>query len=490
MLSKSSVIIGTNLSEIMVDRGIRLVPKHLTLVKELNTAINGNLMCNKQVISTKDDIPYYLEAASTGWEEVVKGVTNYVSGSHDSFMDNYIIDISKLVSGHVNFARTVVNKEINLLKEELQVGLSSYKYKEPEDFFSVNYFKLPEIYSSYIVNNEISDYTGKERDTYFENMNLRKLTDKGFELDKCLLTGDSDQDSTIVTWLAGVGKEKAIGYIVNYIPEYNLSVDQLLDYSLVNYLFYRNLTEKVDLDLGYTIATLRSIASGNRDYFGTKLAVVLELYNKDIRNGRILSSNTDINFSYFNTEPLAITVYEENFRRLAEAGLNIEVVFGYISSGSGGNDITVEQLVQNGSEYIRKWANTRSLYLISISNNRLDIFKQILSSVFMNSLTRSDMNEDELGYLNEHSGFLDETRKLATAYIDRLHVSDIDDVCTIALELVAKIRYRFTDSYTLLKNMSEILKMSDDVEPLEAALYATCNYIVDFLMNQVDVMNT
>ena len=489
MLSKSSVVIGTNLSEIMVDRGIRLVPKRLTLVNELNTAINGKLGFKNPSTATRDYIPYYLEVASTGDEEVVRGVTNYVSSSHDSFMDNYIADISKLVSGHVSFARTVVNKEINLLKEELQSGLSSYRYKEPEDFFSVNYFKLSEIYSSYIVSNEVSDYAGREKDTYFENMSLRKLTDEGFELDKYLLTGDSEQDSVITAWLAGVGNEKAIGYIVNYIPEYNLSVDQLLDYSLVNYLFYRNLTEKVDLDLGYTISTLRSIASGNRDYFGSKLAIVLELYNKDIRNGRILSSNTDINFSYFNTEPLTITVYEENFRKLAEAGLNIEVVFGYISSGSGGNDITVEQLIQSGAEYIQKWTNTRSLYLISINNNRLDVFKQILSSVFMNSLTRSEMNEDELGYLNEHSGYMDETRKLASAYIDQLHVSDIDDVCTITLDLVAKIRYRFTDSYTLLKNMSEILKMSDDVEPLEAALYATCNYIVDFLMDQVDVVN-
>lgn len=489
MLCKSSVIIGTNLSEIMVDRGIRLVPKHLTLVSELNTAIIGKLGFKKPSAGSGDGIPYYLEESSKGEEEVVKGVTNYVSSSHDSYMDNYIADISKLVSGHVSFARTVVNKEINLLKEELQAGLSSYKYKEPEDFFSVNYFKLPEIYSSYLVSNEISGYAGSEKELFFENMTLRKLTEEGFELDKYLLTGDSEQDSFITAWLAGVGIEKAIGYIVNYIPEYTLSVDQLLDYSLVNYLFYRNLTEKVDLDLGYTIATLRSIASGNRDYFGTKLAIVLELYNKDIRNGRILSSNTDINFSYFNTEPLAITVYEENFHKLAEASLNIEVVFGYISSGSGGNEVTVDQLIQSGTEYIQKWANTRSLYLISINNNRLNIFKQILSSVFMNSLTRSEMNEDELGYLNEHSGFVDETRKLASAYIDQLHVSDIDDVCKITLELVAKIRYRFTDSYTLLNNMSEILKMSDDVEPLEAALYATCNYIVDFLMGQVDVVN-
>ena len=204
MLSKSSVVIGTNLSEIMVDRGIRLVPKRLTLVNELNTAINGRRLIflsklgfKKPSTATRDGIPYYLELASTGEEEVVRGVTNYVSSSHDSFMDNYIADISKLVSGHVSFARTVVNKEINLLKEELQSGLSSYRYKEPEDFFSVNYFKLPEIYSSYIVSNEVSDYAGREKDTYFENMSLRKLTDEGFELDKYLLTGDSEQDSVI-----------------------------------------------------------------------------------------------------------------------------------------------------------------------------------------------------------------------------------------------------------------------------------------------------
>jgi len=36
--------------------------------------------------------------------------------------------------------------------------------------------------------------------------------------------------------------------------------------------------------------------------------------------------------------------------------------------------------------------------------------------------------------------------------------------------------------------MNEILKMDDKIEPMEAALYASINYVTDYLLEQVDTV--
>lgn len=490
MLSNSSVVVAGNLSEILTDRGLVLVPKTNTLVAQLSNAVSGGLLSTVagMVDADRDMVAARLVAASTGPEEVHRGQKIYQNSSHDTYMDNYVQDLSTLVSGYISFARSVVNKEVTRLKETLQDGLSNYKYKEPEEFFNVSYFKLNDVFSSYLVTSEVGSYQGSSSKFFFEPMTLGKLRDEGFELGKYLLTGDAEQDQYIVQWLAGIGENRAKSYLLDSTAVYAMTTDEMLDYALVGYLFYRNLTQKADLDLGYTATTLRSKASGNRDYFGNQLAVALELYRKDIRNGRLLSSNTQFAFSYFNDKPLQVKVYEENFRKLVEAGLNIEVVFGYIASASGGNDITVDELIQDGPSYLSKWGNTRSLYLLSVNSNRLNIFKQILTQTFEASLARDAENADEKEFLAQHAGFVEETRKLGVAYIEQLHTSDIDDLDRIALELVAKIRYRFTNSYFILREMQEILEMDDDIEPSQAALYATIRYITDFLLEHVDVV--
>ena len=484
MLSNSSVVIGTNLAEICVDRNLRLVPKQLTLLNELNAAINNNLFTT---VNSRDFIEPAIVMASSGVENEQRGIKSYIQSTHDTIMDGYIDDLSKLVTNYISFARNVVNKEVNTVKESLEAALANYKYKEPEDFFNVTYFKLHDVYNSYIVQNEIGGYKDSSGKFVFESMGLNKITEESFDLAKYILTGDEEQDALIQGWFSNLGKEKATGFITENIPEYSLSTDALLDYSMINYLFYRNLVEKNDLDLGLTAIQLRTKATSNRDYFGNKLGVALELYRKDIRIGKMLSSSSDTSFSYFNANPLNITVYEENFAKLAEGGANIEVLFGFIAT-SNTNDVTVDELLAAKENYAQKWANTRSLYMISLNNNRLNIFKQILREVFDANINKTELTEEEQGFLNEHPKFMDESKELGYAYIDQLHVSDIDDLDTIALELIGRIRYRFTNAYFILREMKENLAMSENMEPLEAALYATVKYITDYLVDQTDIV--
>lgn len=482
MLSQSSVVIGTNLAEIAVTNGIRLVPKQSTLLQELCASISNNIFSK---IEKREYIEPSLLQAASGTDIMVNKMKTYTQSSHDILMDNYQIDLSNIVANHIAFARGVVNKQINLLKEKIQQGLSDYKFKEAEDFFNISYFKPADVFSSYLIENEISSYKGSTSKFFFDPVNLDKLDKEEFDLGTYILTGDEEQDVYISTWFNAKGKDRMFSYLTENIPEYSLSVHNLMDYALINYLFYRNLLNRADLDLGYSSVQLKSKCVANRDYFGNKLNVALESYRRDIANGRILTTDSETAFSYFNDKPLSITVYEENFAKLVEAGCSIEVLFGFISSENK-NNITVDELIANKENYISKWNTVRNLYVISMNNSKIDIFRQIAYRKFDESI--AELTEEEKEVSNNSSQFVQETRDLAYKFIDSIQLSDIDDLDRICLELVAKIRFRFSNAYFILNEMTEIMKISDDITPMEAALYASVKYVTDFLIEQAEVV--
>ena len=298
MLSNSSVMLGMNLASIVTDQGIKLVPKGNTLIAELNKAIDGNMLMSDYL--SEDSINHSVLSASTGLYVTNRGEKSYQQSSHDTFMDNYVEDLAQLVSGYISFARSVVNKECVTLKETLFSALENYKHKDPEEFFSVSYIKLHDVFTSPVIGSEVLGYQNNTKNFQMEVMNLGVVREQEFSVAKYLLTGDSEQDAIIQDWMGVIGEARAKNYMTEAVKEFYLSTDELLNYSLVGYMFYRNLTERLDLDLGYTAATLRTRSAANRDYFGTKLAVALELYQKDIRNGKVFTATTEFAFSYFN----------------------------------------------------------------------------------------------------------------------------------------------------------------------------------------------
>jgi hypothetical protein len=126
------------------------------------------------------------------------------------------------------------------------------------------------------------------------------------------------------------------------------------------------------------------------------------------------------------------------------------------------------------------------MYLVYLNNSRLDIFKQIVTQKFEESLNELTDAEKEDGFSSAE--YMEATKQMASDYIKNIQLSEIDNIDLIALELVAKIRFRFSNAYFILKEMHEIMQMNNEMQPLEAALYATIKYVADFLIEQVDTI--
>jgi len=481
MLNSSSVVISTNLAEIFTNNGISIISKQGTLLNELSSSIFNNVFSE---INSKDIIPDIIKNASLGQEVITKNIKSYNISTHDALMDNYIEDLKNILNNHISFARNVVNKEISSLREKVTINLENYKYKDPEDFFKVTYYSLPEVFTSYFISDEINNYSSSNK-YFYEKLNLNSILSSEFNLLEYILIGNEEEDNLIKKWFNELTTEKALSYIVNNIPEYSLSIPNLLDYSLINYLFYRNLTIKADINTGDSSVSLKSKSAANRDYFGFKVYNALESYKREIRNECILTTNSDMNFSYLNENSLNITIYEENFAKVVESGVNIEVLFGYICSSNNPN-VTIKNLIENKDKYISLWNNTRSLYLLYLNNNKINIFKQILRTEFENSL--NNLTENELEVHNGDTNKLLTIKQEANKYIDKLLIDDIEDLEAICLDLVAGMRFSFSSAYFILKEMKSILSLNENMEPIEAALLASIKYITDFLLDQIEII--
>ena len=491
MLSNISATYGKNLAEHFVSKNIQLVPKQATLLQELCSAIHNNMFKPSyqegcpvmDQNSYNEQIPLMVTQCSAGATIETKGIKSYSESDHDTFMDQYIETLSTIVSNHVAFTRNVVNKDITKLREKLQETFTQYKPKEAEDFFEVCYYQLSDIFKSSLMDNEVKVYADSSKKYYDEVVKLSNIAFTSFDLLGYILTGDEELDGFIRAWFAQMTPDKATYYILNKINEFTLPLTEALDYSLVNFLFYRNLMNKGDLNLGYSSIDLKSVSMTNMDFYGRMVHTLLEQYHRELRNGNLIASTGNLSFSFFNKDALKIVIYEDTFNQFVEKEGNIEVIFGYISKFSN-RDLTVEKAVKDKTSLLSSWNAVRSVYTIEMSSKRIDTFKFMLRQAFESIYKESLEQIEEEQFKSEL--FITETNKLVNSYIDSLELSDIDCLDKVLLNIVAKIQYRYTNAFEILNEMDEILKVSENITPMEASLFSVIKYLTNYLLEQLE----
>jgi len=481
MLSKTSTDISVNYFKPLADNNIKLVPKQGSIIQDLSESILSNLYSK---VTTTDIIPYVLETASTGMYSKDQEEVSYKASTHDSKMDNYIEELSTVLSNHTSFVRNVVNKELQEFVTKVKKRIDSYTIREIIDFFEIKYYKLPELVLGDVIRDELNDYEGDDPNKYFFTfINLSVIKHDDFDLLDRLKTGYEEEDKLIFNWYNEVGKEKIVKYLTEEISDFSLGIDSFIDYSLANYLFYRKLAIFADLDVSLTSVQLKSAAASNRDYFGKKTISGIKEYESAIRNGVLLTTDSEVNFSYYNENLLHLTILEESFNNLAEKGGTIDLILSYVANETN-SDVTVDKLIKNKEDYINKWNTIKSLYYSYINSTKLDFYK----TIFKESLDEHRTDAEKEIMSKDHT-FNKETLDMQYDYINNLTFEDnIEDIEQVALHIIAKIRFRFTSAYYILSTMRSLMDERPEMTALEASLYASVNYITDYLMDQIDIV--
>lgn len=487
MLTKNSCEIATNLALILFDRNKNLTPAAGSLMQELSTS--SYVPMNPE--SAKDfnvmtGLPSYISSTSEGSFTATgsQGASSYVQGNHDVLMDNYIDTISKLVSNQVQFARSVVYTKVQCLQQEVEHSLQNHRVRQPEDFFEVSMFALPEVLDSELIASEVMGYDHTPNIKSPRVINFGEAVNGDFDLKAYVTTGDDGNDSMVRGWMDSVGIDRLRGYLFSTQEEFvaGMSLKTLIEYSLVNFVFYRSLTIRQDLGMGISSAQLVTQAADNRDFFAQILKGAITTYQSNIKQGVVLDSSSEVNFSYLSNKHFSITLYKDSFLAAQEHGATLEQVFGHIAA-YGNSFLTVEDLKKNGAALASKWNSIQALYLSYILSERDVVAKMALKMKAIEVICKDIESEDGP---DRSPAFQEETVKLINKYVEELDAACLDKLYQVCIDIVAGIAYRDTSSAYIINEMVALTMRDSSIDSGQAALIATVKYVADFLIDQVD----
>lgn len=495
MLTNHTVEVATNLGKALGTEGLTVGVKPGTLLAELSSAITNKVniagCINDLTQATEEDtwiVKDLLQAGSEGdcsdGDKHLSPLADdkqYVLSEHDALMDNYIVEISNLAAGYMSFAHATVNSKVTELADAIRAQADRYKPREAEDFFNVTFYKLDDIFHSPFVAEEINEDEVSSKWEY-QPLNLAELEDLELSELNVFETGHEFTDTAIKAYLATVESPKSLILNYQYTP---VEAVDAIECSFVNFLFYRNMAINPRVNTGDSLSVLKEKALENSRYFAHELYQALKLYNSMVKTGRLVATSNIHAFSYISEKTYSVKVINENFEKAVEEGCNIETLFGMLSSSDKLASITVKELVEGKESYFASWTRIRSLYLSHLNDNMVETFKFIVRNELDNSLLEDRITDAEKEVISSKPDFIKETIEQANAYIDGIVRTDMEDVDKIALQIVAGIRFRFSNAYTILKRMDDIMRMDEQIEGQEAAVLSLIDYMIDYVTCQM-----
>lgn len=487
MLTKSSCEIATNLALMLFEHNKTLTPAAGSLLQELSTSsyvpINPESAKDLNVMAS---LPSYMSSTSEGGFAVSgpKGESAYVQSKHDVLMDNYIDTVSKLVSNHVQFVRSVVYPKVQCLQQEVEAALQNHQVKRPEDFFEVNLFALPEVLDSELIASEVLGYDHSAPIKTPHVINFGEAVNGDFDLKAYVTTGDDGNDSMVRGWMDSVGVDKLRGYLFSTQEEFvaAMNLRTLIEYSLINFVFYRSLTIRQDLGMGVSSTQLLTKSADNRDFFAQLLKGAITTYRSNIKQGVVLDASSEVNFSYLSNKQFSITLYKDSFLAAQEQGATLEQVFGHIAA-YGKSFLTVEDLKNSGPDLTVKWNSIQALYLSYILSERDVVAKMALK---MKAIEVISKDVEGVDGPERSPTFQEETARLINKYVEELDAACLDKLYQVCIDIVAGIAYRDTASACIINEMASLTMKDASIDPGHAALIATVKYVADFLIEQVN----
>lgn len=490
MLNKNSCEIAVNLALMLHEQNKHLTPVNGTLMHELSKCAYTPMslaMCDGSKDYDFTNLHRYIYDSTQGGDVYADGKTTYAPSKHDALMDNYIDTISKLVTNHVQYARSVVYPKVQRLQEEVQTVLNLHQVQQPEDFFEVTMYRLPEVMDSELVASEVLAYdnTVALKEPHVINFGAEGLGE--FDLKAYVTTGDEGNDALVHGWMDSVGINSLRGDVFSHLTVLPaaMSLSRTIEHSFINFIFYRSLAIRQDMGLGMSSAQLVSRAADNRDYFAQTLKSAITTYRQFIKQGIIIDPSSETNFSYLSNKRFQVTLYQDSFQVAQEAGASIEQVFGYIAE-HGNTPLTVEMLKTSGSIYTSRWNAVRGLYMAHITSTR-DLAMKMALKLKTIEVIYQDETPEETEFYNSNKNFREDTAKLINQYVEKLDNSCLDNVSKVCIDLIAGIAYRHTASARIINEMVNLMDKDTTMEPGQAALISTVKYVSDFLIEELTV---
>ncbi len=461
MIKSETYNIADDISESLYKDNIALVPVNNTFLFDL--------------YSLTDSEPYEITDL------------NKVS-EHDLLQDKLTELLSRTVASQIAMIKSEVVPVVESVYEEIKKVLNSYL---TEDFVGSINIVQKDVHD-FLFSEDWSDLVKKH---YLENVEApRSLSIK--DLDDSTLNRiieastmyTSQNTNAAIDIIEKLNAQKVKSILYGSTSELTThdnhsNLDEILPRLLLNETLKNN--EDIALDV-YSSSGLNQL----RDYLNhnTKFLVTLAENNRKIAEQKM---NPNYGLLVLSIDKNTNTIYVNGpvYRKFLEDGNDNSILYGLlVDKSTNVTNYSISSILSNKEKLVNYFNSYLQLAKTNRELNLFNSFKSFFIIIFNNSLAEKSKFEDE--YINTHPGAIEYMHKKVRTLLDNVKLNDIIDLNNLyntVMMLVTKSRFFYTDAYKILTYMTK--ESDENMEPQMAAAIAAIFYLVDYFLEQVNIVH-
>lgn len=439
--------------------------------------------------------------SDSDWEEIVSRCLKSVvvddapltGGLFQLEINSLVDDISSKVTAHIQHARSAVKPLVQSLAQEYETYLSTLKGKDPISDFCICSVKPSSILADEMLIEELRYMEGRSVKTpdnlpvSLERLSFEQLSEMLEQSPSAASAGVREWVlSKPESWLEDIWvklfcKSGTLGITDSNLVFGDIDFLQLLpaeaaEVSLALYLWSKALNNNPE---SYSSKeSLASVKSRFVGIFDFAAAVCLDAIKKIA-----LANTTNTLIIKYNEDTRTLFVNGDLYPSWLEKGGSPETILGMACTGDVQSNADV--IISKGAELQKAWNQYVMVHETTEKNNRHLYSRTVLLELFNKSL--GTFVEEEKNVRLAESYFAAVRYKKAAEYVERLTTSELEDVYSVCLYLVAKIRFDYTSAFEILNDIQAAGATVETIDVREAALLATINYLGDFLAQHISL---
>lgn len=397
---------------------------------------------------------------------------------HDMTMDEIAPVVIDAVRGHMVFARTVVAPAVEALAEAVRQSIADQSASSLLGM-EVIIDEMPAL----VTNPLLLTAVGHFSETPFDlpSLGMRLPNQTAAEIREIMSAGTGRLDKDIDEWLAIKGD----GWLLNlwrraFTGEGDASDGgdsfaallkdsrEGLDNAMAIFLIARKLYDAAPLEgTQMSLKAYENLMVEFRNQAGRHLAVAIEIYQTDVKNGVLVKSNTE----------RTITVHSEVYREWIAAGGTNEVLYGnlLVKPVLG----SVASINERAGKLLEAWNSHAGMVASAEANRRFERTKQFLAVHFQKQI-QEDTDETNVGNAESaYQRFLD--------LLDGIREKEMECLYSLCLRLICEARFPMTAAFEILDNVETAKRNNPGLDIREAAMIGNAKYIARWVATQFKV---
>lgn len=470
MFSITSLDQGTKTAQILGARDLSLSPKEGSPLAQLVALTLGGLQAS-------DANPEAHAAMLTQTSD-----TDEVCSAMDFARDSLARDVNK----HISFAKNVVAPAIEeytrLVSQEVERAVNNNK----ADYRIVNR-ELPEpLYNSSLISTVEREAQGS---SLMPETQVRLAVLAPQAIYEMMISGSGTFDEQIRVWISKVGDtffHSVYGSLFSEeagsTVETSYSWDELFnnrvtgaDAALAVFLIAQHLEANVPEGVQMSLSDYKHLLLQYRKAAIERMARELTQHKANIDTGLMVVE--------YNPRERTVTVNGDVYRAWLETGGSPEVLGGALVAGNAG--YTVMTIDENKERYVEGLQSYVSMAIAERRNDSFSIFLRALREGYRSSMLNLTNEESEMAMNAQYKETAQDHFDRELANVRPIAIDCVSDTC---LALLCRSRFYYTDAEKFLCAMKSAAKANPKIEPREAALIATIQYVAEYLAEQIDVV--